>query len=676
LLLAVPADAAAGGWFLLRGTVLRRGGDYDARLYFDLGSGWSRTNSIPVPSTVKGVIREVLRLPAGVRQLVFHPGAAAHCEVGAMKLSRIPAWQLRWQLTRAAVPGLWQHPRAKRQSIGLTWPRLLLDPSGAAQRAGRLRAHAAAPRYEDWVREFDTLQPEDRAAIERDTAGWRDAPAFEVLLTGDDASARSRSLASLEAQWFRGFHCTQEVEPGGVQRFQERLAAAGEGTWAMLLRAGDLLPAHALYWLGAAARSAPEAAMLYADEDELDAEGVRCRPRFKPDWSWSHARSTAFFGEAVALRASLLARAGGVVTEDLRHGSYAAALRVMETGGHAVHIPAILLHRAADAPTDQDAWAVRAVREHLRRAGEPAVVELLQAGVWRVRHMLPPRPPLVTIVVPTRDALQHTRLCIESLRQRTRYPAYEVLLVDNGSSEPETLAWMREQAADPAVRVLRDDGPFNYAAINNRAVDAARGDLVCLLNNDTEVIDPDWLDEMVGRLLQPGVDVVGAKLLYPDGRVQHAGDLLGVGGIANHAHAWIAGDAPGYCDRALVAQEFSAVTAACLITHRNRYLALGGLDEVNLPVGFNDVDYCLRVREAGGAVVWTPHARLIHHESVSRGRDLTPQRRRRAMREAAYMRARWGPVLARDPFYNPNLSQERADFSLSPAPLVRKPWKA
>lgn len=672
----MPAGGAAGGWFLLRGRVLRRGGDYDARLYYDMGSGWSPMNSIPVPSTAKGVIREVLHLPAGVLRLAFHPGSAAHCEVDALALSRITSWQRRWQLTRSAVPGLWQQPRAKRQVIGLTWRGLLLDPLSAAERAGRLRAHAAAPRYEDWVREFDTLQPEDRAEIERDIAGWGDAPAFEVLLAGDDATARSRSLAALQAQWFRGFHCTQEVDPGGVQRFHERLRAAGEGTWAILLRAGDVLPPHALYWLAAVARSAPEAAMLYADEDELDAAGVRCRPRFKPDWSWSHARSTAFFGEAVALSAPLLARAGGLAPQDLRHGCYAAALRVMETGGHAMHIPAVLLHRAAAAPTDQDAWAVAAVREHLQRAGQPALVEPLQAGIWRVRHVLPPRVPLVTIVVPTRDALQHTRRCIESLRERTRYPAYEVLLVDNGSSEPQALAWMGAQAVDRAVRLLRDDGPFNYAAINNRAVGAARGDLVCLLNNDTEVIDPDWLDEMVAQLLQPGVDVVGAKLLYPDGRVQHAGDLLGVGGIANHAHAWIDGDAPGYCHRALVAQEFSAVTAACLLTHRNRYLALGGLDEVHLSVGFNDVDYCLRIREAGGAVVWTPHARLIHHESVSRGKDMTPQRRRRAAREAAYMRKRWAAVLAADPFYNPNLSQERADFSLSPAPLVRKPWKA
>jgi O-antigen biosynthesis protein len=234
---------------------------------------------------------------------------------------------------------------------------------------------------------------------------------------------------------------------------------------------------------------------------------------------------------------------------------------------------------------------------------------------------------------------------------------------------------MREQDAAGALRLLRYDAPFNYSAINNMAVAAAGGDIICLLNNDTEVIGGDWLEEMVGQLLQPGVDVVGAKLLYDNGMVQHAGDLVGVGGIANHAFAWLQGDEPGYCMRAVVAQEYSAVTAACLVTWRKRFNDLGGLDARHLPVAFNDVDYCLRVREAGGRVVWTPHAVLLHHESVSRGLDQSRAQKRRARGEAAWMRRRWKAALQRDPFYNPNLSHERPDFSLSHAPVVQKPWQ-
>jgi GT2 family glycosyltransferase len=207
------------------------------------------------------------------------------------------------------------------------------------------------------------------------------------------------------------------------------------------------------------------------------------------------------------------------------------------------------------------------------------------------------------------------------------------------------------------------------------AVREARGDVVCLLNNDTEVISSDWLEEMVGHLVQDMVGIVGAKLYYPSGRVQHGGDLIGVGGVANHAHSFLRRADYGYCNRAVVAQDLSAVTAACLITWRHLYQELGGLDERQLPVAFNDVDYCLRVREAGYRVVWTPHAELYHHESVSRGQDLTPEKKKRAKREVAYMRKRWKKVLLCDPFYNPNLSYERADFSLSHAPLVSRPWR-
>jgi len=215
--------------------------------------------------------------------------------------------------------------------------------------------------------------------------------------------------------------------------------------------------------------------------------------------------------------------------------------------------------------------------------------------------------------------------------------------------------------------VLRYDREFNYSAINNLAVREARGEVVLLLNNDTEVITPDWLEEMLGHLHQEGVGAVGAKLLFPYGRVQHAGDAVGPGGCADHLHADIARDDPGYCHRAVVAQEVSAVTGACLMTWRSLYQKLGGLDEKKLPVAFNDVDYCLRVQEAGLRVIFTPHAQLYHRESASRGQ-------RSPDREASVMRRRWKARMRHDPYYNPNLSYRRPDFSLSDLPRVKRPW--
>jgi GT2 family glycosyltransferase len=245
--------------------------------------------------------------------------------------------------------------------------------------------------------------------------------------------------------------------------------------------------------------------------------------------------------------------------------------------------------------------------------------------------------------------------------------------VDNHSSDPETLAYLESLEQEHGMKILRFPQPFNYSAINNFAVRQARGTVLCLLNNDTEIITPEWLEEMLGLLSQKGVGVVGAKLLYPNGTIQHGGDLVGVGEVANHAHAFLPRDDPGYQGRALLAQDVSAVTGACLLVWKAVYEELGGLDEKHLPVAFSDVDFCLRVREAGYRIVWTPHAELYHHESVSRGKD-NPGQASGTRRAVAYMRRHWKQALEHDPFYNPNLSRERPDFSLSNAPMAERPW--
>ena len=669
----------AGGWHLLQGTLQRQGGAYDARLHLDLGEGFSGAHYVAVPTSVKGAINDLLCLPPGVRSLALDPGLAAAHEASDLRIRPVGPLERRVRMLQRVLPVLWRQPSAKRQGIGLTLRRALFDLQGAYEAAGRLRAHAAPPAYAEWIARFDTLTPDDRQRIRRDIALWPQRPFFHVLIVGGDAQALQRSQSSLEDQIHRDFEWSHAPGPTRLPQWNATLAAASPDHWIVLVRAGDVLAPHALYWFAHAALRQPPAAVIYADEDDLDAGGERCNPRFKPDWSWSHARSTRFFGEAVALRADAVGRAGGLQEEDLRSGSYGAVLRVLDAldadgDAEVRHIPSILLHRGPSATVPADDGAMQAVREHLARREAAATVEPVREGCWRVRHALPAQAPMVSVIVPTRDALALTRLCLDSVREKTRYPRYEILLVDNQSTDPAALAWMRAQAGARGVRLLRYDAPFNYAAINNMAVSQAEGDLVCLLNNDTEIMQPDWLEEMVSQVLQPRVDVVGAKLLYPNGRVQHGGDLVGVGGVANHAHAWLDAHEPGYCNRAVVAQEYSAVTAACLLTWRHRFLALGGLDAERLPVAFNDVDYCLRVREAGGRVVWTPHAVLVHHESVSRGQDLTPQQRRRARREAAWMRRRWRHVLGQDPFYNPNLSHERPDFSLNPAPVVHRPW--
>ena len=255
------------------------------------------------------------------------------------------------------------------------------------------------------------------------------------------------------------------------------------------------------------------------------------------------------------------------------------------------------------------------------------------------------------------------RACVRSIRSLTAYENYEILIVDNGSVEAATKGLFAELTADPSIRILPRPGPFNFSRLNNSAVREATGSIVGLVNNDIEVTRGEWLGEMVALAAQPQTGCVGAKLLYPDGRIQHAGVVLGLRGIAGHAYRFTPAGEPGYQGRLRVAHNVSAVTAACLLVRREIYDQVGGLDE-SLTVAFNDVDFCLRVAAAGYLNLWTPFAELIHQESVSRGRDLTAAKARRFADEHAIMQRRWGATLLDDPYYSPHLTRDAEDFSL------------
>ncbi len=252
----------------------------------------------------------------------------------------------------------------------------------------------------------------------------------------------------------------------------------------------------------------------------------------------------------------------------------------------------------------------------------------------------------------------------------TTYPNYEIVLVDNGSDDADAVAYFRSLSLRPGFKVIRDDSEFNYSALNNKAVAQAAGEVIALINNDIEVISPGWLSEMVSIALQPGIGAVGAKLLYPDGTLQHGGVVLGVGGVAGHSHKNLPRGHRGYFSRADLIQSYSAVTAACLVVRKDRYESVGGLDEEHLKVAFNDVDFCLRLRESGLRNIWTPYAELFHHESATRGTDVAPEKQARFNREVAYMMRTWGPQLLTDPAYNPNLTLSHEDFRFAWPPRI------
>lgn len=453
------------------------------------------------------------------------------------------------------------------------------------------------------------------------------------------------------------------------------------GDWVALLDHDDLLTEDALYWVAKTLQTQQDVELIYSDEDKIGLDGKRCDPYFKPDWSPELLLSQNYICHLGIYRRSLLESVGGFRVGFEGSQDHDLVLRcALHLESHQiVHIPRVLYHwRVLPGSTalanDEKSYAnnagVRAVSDYLNASGLGGSVEPLPSGYYRVVPSLPAELPWVTLVIPTRNAHELVRMCLQSILEKTTYPNYDILLVDNGSDEPASLAYFHEVSEHPRVQVIRDDRDFNFSALNNAAVKRARGEIVGLINNDIEVITPGWLQEMVGLALRPGVGAVGARLWYPDDTLQHAGVIVGVGGVAGHAHLGRRRGDGGYFGRAEVTQNYQAVTAACLLVRKSTYLEVGGLNEEHLKVAFNDVDFCLKLVEAGWRNVWTPFAEMYHHESATRGYEDTPAKKARFDSEVQYMLRRWGAVLQNDRTYNPNLSLVDGQFSMAFPPRV------
>jgi GT2 family glycosyltransferase len=436
-------------------------------------------------------------------------------------------------------------------------------------------------------------------------------------------------------------------------------SSALEDDWIIRIGPNDRLEPHALACLGEAAEHHPQASVLYSDEDQLD-RGLLEEPHLKPDWNRHLFYGWNYLGGLLAVRRSAVEGIGKAAADD-----YDLLLRILEVEGDGafVHIPGVLCHRRAEPETDDRRARMRSLAAHFERTGVAAEVLPLGSKHQRVVFSLPEERPLVTLIVPTRDGLALLRRCLESLLDKTTYSPFEILIVDNGSVERETLGYL----ADPPreCRVVSRPGPFNYSAINNFAAVEARGSILAFLNNDVEIVDGDWLTEMVRLAVRPDIGVVGAKLLFPDETVQHAGVVVGMHGSARHAFEGLGRHDPGHFGRAILTHEVSAVTAACMLVRREVFERVRGFDEVVFPIDFSDTDLCLRIGEIGYRVVFTPHAELIHHESATRGRLADPDEAHRVIRA---FQERWRSKVERDPFYNPNLSLDNDTFSLACPP--------
>lgn len=466
------------------------------------------------------------------------------------------------------------------------------------------------------------------------------------------------------------------VAPGELALRLNELLEGGDFDWLMQVRAGETFTASglqmvALELLAAGAQTGVRA--VYGDGLVCSADGglsALFRPGFNLDYLLSFPAGMA--GHWL-LRRDILLEAGGFDSASGDAFELDMLLRLIERGGldGLAHIDEPLVITAAPILQDSPDEGA-AILRHLTRRGYQAQLLPYLPGRYRI-HYGHQAQPLVSIIIPTKDQLPMLQRCVESLLEKTRYPHYELLIVDNNSETPEACEWLAgvEALADDKVRVLRYPQPFNYAAINNMAVGQARGEYLVLLNNDTAIIREDWLDELLNHAQRPEVGIVGAKLLYPDGRIQHAGVVLGLRGPADHPFIGEAMDAPGYMQRLQVDQNYSAVTAACLMIRKSVYEQVEGMDEQAFKVSYNDVDLCLKVGAAGYLNVWTPHAVLLHEGSVSQKKvdsASAQAKRERFIAEQDAMYAKWLPTLASDPAYNRNLSLNAKGFELEPDP--------
>jgi GT2 family glycosyltransferase len=447
--------------------------------------------------------------------------------------------------------------------------------------------------------------------------------------------------------------------------------AAGE--WVALMDHDDVLPEHALYELAVEIAEHPDAQIIYSDEDRIDDKGLRNSPYFKPDFDPDLLLGQNVFNHLTAYRRELLQQLDGLRPGFEGSQDHDLALRAAGRvrPDQVRHIPAVLYHwRQASASvsfSESDLASCadasrRAVREHLAARGVPAeiVPAPLAPNYNRVIWPVPEPAPLVSVIIPTRDRIELLASCLDGLLNRTNYPAVEVLIVDNDSRSPEALEYFARIRADPRIRVIAVPGPFNYADLNNRAAAQATGEILVLLNNDIKVIDGGWLRELVSHAMRPDVGAVGAKLLYADGRLQHGGIVLGVGGVAGHYRAGDRRNSVGPFGWLALTRTTSALTGACLAVRRLVYAEVGGLDAQNLAIAFNDVDFCLRLQASGYRNIWAPAAELYHLESASRGLDVSGANVERFRRETEVMLGRWDGALQSDPCWNPNLSLDNA----------------
>jgi len=488
---------------------------------------------------------------------------------------------------------------------------------------------------------------------------------FEICIV-DDASTSKKTLEILHNyEKNEKIKIKYRKKNGHISKATNDALEMAKGEFVALVDNDDLLDKDALYKVVNALNQDKKIDLIYSDEDKIDKNGTRCYPHFKPDWSPDTLLSLNYICHLVVIRAKLVREVGGFMVGLEGAQDHDLLLRVTEKTKNIYHVPEILYHwRMIDGSTaqklDNKEYAsdkgMLAIEKALKRRRLKAKVERDKVSTYyRVEYDVT-KEPKVSVIIPTKDHVEITKACLESIYNKTIYKNYEVILVNNRSEKKETFELFEKYKKKyDNFRVVNADMEFNYSKINNLAVKEAKGEVIILLNNDTEVITPEWMTWMVGYAIRPHVGAVGAKLLYPDNTIQHVGVILGMGGVAGHSHLGEKRDTVGLYGRTRVPYDVGAVTAACLCIEKKKYEEVGGLEE-DLKVAFNDIDLNMKLLEVGYYNVILPMVELYHYESKSRGMDTAPEKRERFQKEVVFMQNKWGDKLKQDKWYSSNYS--------------------
>ena len=562
--------------------------------------------------------------------------------------------------------------------------------------------------YDDWIKLYDTPSEAVSRRMKVDLAKWSTVPLITVLmpLNQGDVAQTLAAINSCRAQLYPRWELlvclgglqspslrkmllaiaqrdvdrirVVDADPDdGVCAILNNALADAAGEHFVLLENSATLSEYALFWVAREITQHPTVDLIFSDEDRLSDDGQRCDVKFKSDWNPALMLSCNAFGHLGAYRKSLVGKVGGFCPGFAESFEYDLVLRCARatTPNQIRHIPLVLYHsryqtQAASAGADiasevsNAAWETgrKTIEQHLHHTGVNATVRRNGVSDYQVEYALPAEPTHVSILVPSRCEPRLLEPCLRTLLTRTTYAHFDVLLIVNERHRPaaERIEALTQFANSSRVRVLTyADRPFNYSWVNNWAARQASGKLLCFLNDDTILTTPDWLERLIARASQPGVAAAGPMLRYPDDTIQQAGVILGLGGIAGHACHGLSKGSGGYLNRAGLEQDVSCLTAACLVMRKSAFQDVNGFDEA-LPIAYNDVDLCLRLRQAGWRLIWTPTVELYHSESSSVGRHDAPERMSEFNAAVALMRKRWGDILDTDPYYNPNLSLRTA----------------